>query len=73
MNLLGYQDGDGASTGASYLDLVELIERYGAAVDTDLEELWRRVVFNVCVGNKDDHLRNHGFLLGPKGWRLSPV
>jgi len=73
MNLLGYQDGDGAKTGASYLDLVDLIERYGANVDEDLEELWRRIVFNVCVHNTDDHLRNHGFLLSDQGWTLSPA
>ncbi len=73
MNLLGYQDGDGAMTGASYLDLVDLIERYGANVDEDLEELWRRIVFNVCVHNTDDHLRNHGFLLSDQGWTLSPA
>jgi serine/threonine-protein kinase HipA len=73
MNLLGYQDGDGAKTGASYLDLVDLIERYGEDVDADLGELWRRIVFNICIHNTDDHLRNHGFLLGEHGWRLSPV
>lgn len=73
MNLLGYQDGDGAKTGASYLDLVDWIERNGADVEADLEELWRRIVFNICVHNTDDHLRNHGFLLGAQGWHLSPV
>ena len=73
MNLLGYQDGDGAKTGASYLDLVDLIERYGAHVTSDLEELWRRIVFNVCINNTDDHLRNHGFLLTGQGWVLSPA
>ncbi|MFU8847873.1 MAG: type II toxin-antitoxin system HipA family toxin [Opitutales bacterium] len=73
MNLLGYQDGDGAKTGASYLDLVDLIERYGAQVKEDLEELWRRIVFNICVNNTDDHLRNHGFLLSDQGWTLSPA
>lgn len=73
MNLLGYQDGDGAKTGASYLDLVDLIERYGATPKVDLEELWRRIVFNVCVNNTDDHLRNHGFLLSDQGWSLSPA
>jgi serine/threonine-protein kinase HipA len=41
--------------------------------DRDLEELWRRVVFNILVHNTDDHLRNHGFLLGNEGWKLSPV
>ena len=74
MNLLGYQDGAGAKTGASYLDLVEFIERNGADVDTDLAELWKRIVFNICIHNTDDHLRNHGFLLVTgRGWRLSPV
>lgn len=73
MNLLGYQDGDGAKTGASYLDLVDLIERYGAQANEDLEELWRRIVFNICVNNTDDHLRNHGFLLSDQGWTLSPA
>ncbi|MEM1221781.1 MAG: HipA domain-containing protein [Verrucomicrobiota bacterium] len=73
MCLLGYQDGDGAKTGASYLDLVDLIERYGADVETDLAELWKRIVFNICIHNTDDHLRNHGFLLEESGWRLSPA
>lgn len=73
MCLLGYQDGDGAKTGASYLDLVDLIERYGAEVEADLAELWKRIVFNICIHNTDDHLRNHGFLLEERGWRLSPA
>lgn len=73
MNLLGYQDGDGAKTGASYLDLVDLIERMGFDVAAELEELWKRIVFNICVNNTDDHLRNHGFIANDRGWRLSPV
>ena len=38
-----------------------------------MEELWRRIVFYILTSNSDDHLRNHGFLLTPKGWRLSPA
>jgi serine/threonine-protein kinase HipA len=49
------------------------IIRYGAQPDTDLEELWRRIVFSICVSNSDDHLRNHGFLLTHQGWKLSPA
>ena len=30
-------------------------------VDTNLRELFRREAFNICVGNSDDHFRNHGF------------
>ena len=47
--------------------------QHGANVDSDLEELWRRIVFNICVSNTDDHLRNHGFLLTEKGWIFSPA
>ncbi len=73
MTLLGHKDGDDAASGASYLEMVEFITRHGANVQKDLEELWRRIVFNISVKNTDDHLRNHGFLLAPNGWILSPA
>jgi serine/threonine-protein kinase HipA len=73
MTLLGHTDGVDAAAGVSYLHLAEYIMRYGAQPYTDLEELWRRIVFNICISNSDDHLRNHGFLLTPKGWILSPA
>lgn len=73
MTLLQRQDGDDASVGASYLELVEFIEQQGANVRQDLEQLWRRILFSVCISNVDDHLRNHGFLLHEKGWVLSPA
>jgi serine/threonine-protein kinase HipA len=73
LNLLGYRDGDGAEAGVSYLELADLLGRIGENVADDLEEMWKRIVFNICVSNTDDHLRNHGFLLGKQGWRLSPV
>lgn len=58
---------------ASYLELAEFIQNYGAQVDKNLEQLWRRIVFNVAISNTDDHLRNHGFILTDKGWVLSPA
>jgi serine/threonine-protein kinase HipA len=73
MAMLGYTDGQDYSEGASYLDLVEFIQKYGANVNQDLEQLWRRIVFSICVSNTDDHLRNHGFLLTANGWILSPA
>lgn len=73
MTLLGQVDGADANAQVSYLQLAEIIVRNGARPDADLEELWRRIVFNICVSNSDDHLRNHGFLLTPKGWVLSPA
>lgn len=59
---------------ASYLDIAQAITEYvdPAAINTDLEQLFRRVVFNVMTGHRDDHLRNHGFLGGKRGWRLAP-
>jgi serine/threonine-protein kinase HipA len=64
-----------ASEGTSYLELAEFLHKRGAQdyIASDLEQLFRRVVFNVAVGNRDDHLRNHGFLLTQTGWRLSPA
>ncbi len=38
-----------------------------------MAQLFRRVTFNVAVGNRDDHLRNHGLVLGKTGWRLAPA
>ena len=73
MTLLGLHDGDNATNGHGYLDIVDFIIRYGADVDNNLRELYRRVAFNICIGNSDDHFRNHGFLLTPKGWTLSPA
>ena len=73
MTLLGYTDGNNHQSGVSYLDLAEFIIRHGARVKEDLEELWRRIVFYICVSNTDDHLRNHGFLLNNTGWKLSPA
>jgi serine/threonine-protein kinase HipA len=73
MTLLGYQDGINHQDGASYLELAGLLMGQGASVAQDLTELWRRIVFNICISNTDDHLRNHGFLLTPQGWRLAPA
>jgi len=73
MTLLGYTDGVNFQDDISYLELAEFIIQKGANINSDLEELFRRIVFSICVSNTDDHLRNHGFLLTPNGWMLSPV
>ena len=71
MTLLGKD----TSEGASYLELAEFLTRRGDPdhLRDDLEQLFRRVAFNVAVGNRDDHLRNHGFILGARGWRPAPA
>jgi serine/threonine-protein kinase HipA len=69
MTLLNRQDGDEGD----YLDIADVIPEVGANVSRDLRELYRRIVFNVAIHDTDDHLRNHGFLRAPGGWRLSPI
>ncbi|HBS87444.1 MAG: toxin HipA [Bacteroidetes bacterium GWF2_38_335] len=73
MTLLGYNDGADAAQGVSYLEFVEFILQHSYDSKWDLEQLWRRIVFNILVSNTDDHLRNHGWLLTEKGWKLSPA
>jgi serine/threonine-protein kinase HipA len=57
----------------SYLELADVLRATGSGVRRDLAQLWRRLLFNMLVSNTDDHLRNHGFLREPGGWRLSPA
>ncbi len=58
---------------ASYLELADFLSKQGARVNEDLEELWKRIVFSISDSNTYDHLRNHGFILTEKGWKLSPA
>ena len=69
MTLLGARDRERRS----YQEIAEAIRRHGVQPKADLAELWRRIVFTVLISNHDDHLRNHGFLRVPGGWRLSPA
>jgi serine/threonine-protein kinase HipA len=73
MTMTGNNEDILRNTTASYLDIAEVIQQYGANVKEDLAQLWKRVVFNILISNTDDHLRNHGFILSDKGWLLSPA
>ena len=73
MTLTGNNEEILRNTTASYLDIAEVIQQYGANVNADLAQLWKRIVFNIVISNTDDHLRNHGFILSDKGWLLSPA
>ncbi len=71
MTLLQHNDGD---DDISYLELAEFIIVKSSIPTKDLQELWSRIVLNICVSNTDDHLRNHGFIFNQDlGWRLSPA
>ena len=73
MSLLGLKDGENAQGGYGDRDIVDFILQGCCDVEKNLLELYRMVGFNSCIGNSDDHFRNHGFLLTPKGWTLSPA
>ena len=73
LTLLGLQDGADYLEGVGYLDLVAFVMKKSPQAKEDLEQLWRRMAFNMMVSNTDDHLRNHGFILTNNGWRLSPA
>lgn len=58
----------------SYTEIVDFLRAHSADPQADFEELYRRLVFTILVSNKDDHLKNHGFIYAGQGrWRLSPV
>jgi serine/threonine-protein kinase HipA len=58
----------------TYVELVDAIRAHGAAVQADIDELWRRIAFSILITNVDDHLVNHGFLHVNRGqWRLAPA
>lgn len=73
MTMTGYSEEALRDKKASYLEIAEFIKFSGADNTEDLHQLWKRIVFNISVSNTDDHLRNHGFLLTNKGWKLSPA
>lgn len=73
MTMLGHKDSDSYREGASYLEIADFLASRGASIESDLQELWTRIAFNIMISNTDDHLRNHGFLMVDKGWILSPA
>ncbi len=60
--------------GGFYTEIADVIRQISSKPVEDLHELWRRIVFTILVSNKDDHLKNHGFIYaGGDRWRLSPA
>ena len=58
----------------AYTEIADVIIARSVDPKHDLEELWRRLVFNLLITNVDDHVQNHGFLHVEHGqWRLAPA
>lgn len=66
---------DGREAVHAYTELVDVLLQEGSHPIADIQQLWRRLVFNFLICNTDDHLRNTGFLYDARnhGWRLSPA
>jgi len=75
LTLLGLHESESATS--SYAAIARKITEVGAKtkIKSDSEELFGRMVFNILVGNDDDHLRNHAFIWDGalQGWMLSPL
>lgn len=58
----------------AYTQVADGIIANSANPREDLQELWRRLAFNLLITNVDDHVQNHGFLHVARGqWRLAPA
>jgi serine/threonine-protein kinase HipA len=63
-----------ASSLGSYVELAQLLRRLSRRPEADMRELFHRMVFNLVIGNSDDHVKNHGVLhLEGRGWQLAPA
>jgi len=58
---------------ASYLDLAGFIRRYGKKAVQDTAQLFRRMLYNLLIGNNDDHARNHAFFWDGSHYSLTPA
>lgn len=57
----------------SYEQVAQIIYKLGMG-QKEIEQLFRRMVFNVLARNQDDHVKNVSFLMNTKGdWSLSPA
>ena len=58
---------------AGYRDMAEVIRHVSTQPRQDLQKLYRQMVFNVMIGNTDDHVKNFIMLHNDEGWQLSPA
>lgn len=61
-------------TKSTYENLFEL-SLFLKLPHSEIEELFRRMIFNLVFANKDDHLKNHSFIYDKLNdcWNLSPA
>lgn len=60
--------------GLSSYEMAALTSRRMGLPNNDIEQLYRRMVFNVLGVNQDDHVKNTSFLMDKNGtWKLAPA
>ena len=57
----------------AYRDMAQVVRQISGNPGEDLLKLFRQLVFNVMIGNTDDHLKNFCMLHDGKAYRLSPA
>ena len=57
----------------SYVELADEIRASFVESDATLRELFSRIMFNILVGNTDDHARNHAAFVLADGLALTPA
>lgn len=58
---------------ASYPDLAEILRRLSSDGPGDAAQLYRRMVFNILIGNTDDHAKNHACFWDGRWLKLTPA
>ncbi len=58
---------------ASYADLADIIRTDFSYPDHTQQELFKRLIFNILIGNTDDHARNHAAFWDGKQLHLTPA
>lgn len=64
---------ENAARYASYPAVAEALRHRAADPKGDQRELWSRMLFNILVGNTDDHARNHACFWDGAAVRLTPA
>jgi serine/threonine-protein kinase HipA len=57
----------------SYEQAFQIMRRLRLS-ENEMQQLYRRMVFNIIARNQDDHTKNHAFLMNESGvWELAPA
>jgi serine/threonine-protein kinase HipA len=73
LSVAGLLDVDWRFPSLDYKGLLGIVRMVTRRQD-DVEEMFRRMVFNVVALNRDDHTKQHAFMMDEAGrWRLSPA